>query len=98
MTAATVVTIALFAAFAVFVIVMLGNAAATSEEEEIRAVRESIVRAVISCYAFEGFYPNSVDYLIENYNLVIDTERFLVHYNKIAGNLMPTIIVIARDG
>jgi hypothetical protein len=96
--AAIVLTLAVFVAFAIFVVVMLGNAAAKSEEEEIRAVEDSIRRAVLSCYAFEGFYPNSIEYLVENYNLVIDDERFVIFYEQIADNLMPVIVVHAIGG
>jgi hypothetical protein len=93
-----VITIVVFAVFAGFVFAMLANADATSQEEEIRVVREAIVRAAVSCYAFEGFYPDSLDYLTEHYSLVIDRERFVVYYSKVADNLVPVIIVSVRGG
>jgi hypothetical protein len=95
---AIVVTIAVFAAFVMFVIVMLRDASATSEEEEIRMVHESIVRAAVSCYSFEGFYPADIEYLVEHYNLILDRERFFIYYDRIAANILPNIIVRIRGG
>ena len=93
---AIAVTIVCFAAFAVFVITMLKNASATSWQEALKAVEDSVIRAAVSCYAYEGFYPDSVDYLVEHYNLNVDTEKYLLYYNKSADNLMPNIIVLDR--
>jgi hypothetical protein len=94
---AVVVTIAVFVAFTVFVIVMLANASAMSEEEELRVARENIVRAAVSCYAFEGAYPATLDHLIEHYGLVIDLERFEVYYRRYMDNVMPSIVVAVRE-
>jgi flagellar basal body-associated protein FliL len=93
---AIIITIAVFAALIVFTTIMLNNAAATSSEEALKAVHDNIIRAVISCYAYEGFYPDSIDYLRDNYNLKIDSNKYLIFYDKIADNLMPNIIVTPR--
>jgi len=95
-TMAIVVTVAVFVAFAAFLIFMLGNASSTSGEEALQAVKDSVTRAVVSCYAYEGFYPDNIDYLIENYNLMIDFNRYLVYYDKVADNLMPSIVIAQR--
>ena len=91
-----VITIAGFALLVMLVIVMLRGASKTSEEEGLQAAQDSIVRAIVSCYAYEGFYPDSIEYLTENYNLTIDKSRYLIHYDKAADNLMPNIIITAR--
>jgi len=92
-----VITIVGFALLIIFVISMLTNASATSQKEALQAVQDSVSRAVVSCYAYEGFYPDNVDYLVEWYNLSIDNDRYLVYYDKIADNLMPTIVVLDRN-
>jgi hypothetical protein len=91
-----IVTILGFALLFVFVAFMLGSASDTSSDEALKAVRDSVVRAVISCYAYEGFYPDSIEYLTENYMLNIDENRYLIYYDKIADNIMPNIIVTRR--
>jgi len=90
---AVVISIAVFAVLAVFVAVMLGDAVSTSGEEALQVIEDSVIRAVVSCYAYEGFYPDSIDYLVKNYNLAVDTERYLIYYDKMFDNLMPNIIV-----
>jgi hypothetical protein len=94
---ALLITIALFAAIAVFAFVVLDRAAASSEEEALNAVRESITRAILSCYAYEGVYPDSIEYLEQHYNLIIDRDRYLIFYSKIGDNLMPNIQVSRRE-
>jgi hypothetical protein len=93
---AVAVTAAVFVAFVVFLVVMLNNASALTGEEALQAVTDSVIRAAVSCFAYEGFYPDSLDYLTENYNLRIDFDRYFVYYSRIAENLMPNIIVTER--
>jgi len=93
---ALITTILLFGLVAIFILVMLGRASSTSEEEALNAMRESIIRAVVSCYAYEGFYPDGVEYLEEHYKLVINRDRYLIFYDKIGDNLMPNIRVTRR--
>ena len=55
---------------------------------------ENAVRsAVMACYAGEGVYPPSLEYLEENYGLSIDSRVYTVHYNAFARNIMPDITV-----
>ncbi|MCL1866777.1 MAG: hypothetical protein FWF82_05150 [Oscillospiraceae bacterium] len=93
---AAVAMLLVFAVFVGFVFVMLNNASKTSSEEALRAAEASVVRAVVSCYAFEGFYPDNIDYLVEHYNLVIDRDKYLIYYGKSAENIMPNVIVTER--
>ena len=46
-------------------------------QEEAQMVRDAVHRAVLTCYAVEGDYPDSLDYLKDNYRLSFDEERFL---------------------
>ena len=55
---------------------------------------EKIMNASVSCYAIEGSYPPSIEYLVENYGIQIDTKRFTVKYELYASNLMPEITVL----
>ena len=55
----------------------------------------AIARACVQCYAIEGRYPPSVQYLEENYGIRIDRNRFHVFYEGFASNIMPDITVIS---
>ena len=68
---------------------------ARSEGDE--TLRSAIARAVVQCYAIEGRYPPSVEYLEENYGIQIDRERYHVFYGGFASNVMPDITVIPAE-
>ena len=42
----------------------------------------------------EGAYPESLDYLVENYGLAVNTEDYRIIYIPYAENLPPEIKVI----
>lgn len=67
-----------------------------SREEGIQATHDAVQQAAVLCYASEGFYPPSLDYIRENYGLQIDESRYVVRYEPYAPNLMPGILVIPR--
>jgi hypothetical protein len=50
----------------------------------------------VSCYALEGQYPPDIAYLQEQYGLQIDMDRYMVHYEVFAENIMPDITVLER--
>lgn len=63
-------------------------------EEQLRQVENAVRRAAVSCYATEGAYPDSIEYLEEHYGLQIDRENYTIHYMVFASNLMPDITVL----
>ena len=65
-----------------------------SEEESLMSLRDAIRRASVQCYAIEGRYPPSVEYLEENYGIQVDRERYSVFYSGFASNVMPDITVV----
>ena len=56
-------------------------------------LRDAIRRASVQCYAIEGRYPPSVDYLEENYGILIGRDKYDVFYSGFASNFMPDITV-----
>ena len=67
-----------------------------SVEEGAVTLQNSIQRASVQCYAIEGRYPASVDYLVKNYGIQIDEKKYAVFYEGFASNLMPDITVSVR--
>lgn len=70
---------------------------ATTKQEQLRSAEEAVRRAVVQCYAVEGRYPPDIDYLKEHYGLAVDTEKYVVHYQRIGANLLPQVAVFALD-
>lgn len=63
-------------------------------EKSLRQLEDALRRACVACYAGEGTYPSSLDYLEEHYGIQIDERRYTVHYTAFAENLMPDITVL----
>lgn len=59
-------------------------------------LEEALRRGAVTCYASEGIYPPTLDYLVRNYDIKIDEERYIVHYDVFASNIMPDITVIEK--
>lgn len=68
--------------------------AGKTQEEKLNALTEAVQRASVQCYAIEGRYPPSVEYLEEHYGISIDRERYHVFYDGWASNIMPEITII----
>lgn len=92
-----VLGIVLFAALILWLVLALGNASGASDEERLLQVRQSVENGITLCYAAEGAYPMSLDYLTESYGVVYDKERYIVHYECFADNVRPTVTVIERE-
>ena len=68
----------------------------TSDSDNIESVRKSIENAAVQCYALEGHYPPSIDYLKENYSIITNEDAYIYHYEVEASNIMPTILVFKK--
>jgi len=87
---------AVFVALIVGFVILMNSLTATSGKQETQLVEDAVKNAVLTCYAVEGTYPETLDYLREHYKLAYNTERFVVEYDAFASNLMPTITVRER--
>ena len=67
---------------------------ATGHHQQDKALLEEVLhRTAVACFASEGFYPPDVAYMQQHYGLRYDENRFTVHYDRFASNLMPDITV-----
>lgn len=68
----------------------------TGEGEEGRQQLEDALRqAAVACYAAEGIYPPTLDYLTDHYGVQVE-DRYIVFYEIFANNLMPEITVLEK--
>lgn len=72
-----------------------GQIGERSAVESLEVVRRSLDRAVVECYALEGFYPPDLTYLKDHYGISIDETIYYVDYFYLGSNLMPDITVLA---
>lgn len=63
-------------------------------QETTQRLTQALRRGCVTCYATEGSYPQSLEYLEEHYGLQIDRSRYAVFYSPSGSNLMPQITVL----
>lgn len=68
----------------------------TSSKDNIESIRASIENAALQCYALEGHYPPNVEYLKDNYGIIINEDAYIYHYDIQASNIMPTVMVFEK--
>jgi len=86
----------LAAAILLFFLTALGNLGDGQRSEGKAQLEAALHRAAVACYACEGIYPPSLDYLKEHYGIQVDDSRYLVIYEAFAENLMPDITVLEK--
>lgn len=87
---------AVFIALIVGFVMLINSLTASSGNTETKLVEDAVKNAVLTCYAVEGTYPETLDYLREHYKLAYNTDKYVVEYDAFASNLMPTINVLER--
>lgn len=66
-----------------------------NDEKEI--LTNAINKDIVHCYAIEGMYPPSLSYIEENYGLTYDHEDYMIDYDIVGSNIMPTVMIIERN-
>lgn len=79
---------------AAIVLTALGRLEAGAEEQGQTQLEAAVRRTAVSCYACEGFYPPSVEYMCRRYGLQYDEQAYTIRYEVFASNLMPQITVL----
>ena len=93
-----VLTLAVFAVLFVGVYMLVNKVSSASGSAETELVRDAVRSAVLTCYAVEGAYPASIDYLKDHYGLAYNEDAYMVMYDSFATNIMPTIRVVELGG
>lgn len=88
--------IALAAGALLWFFAALGRLGTGQSREGRQQLETALRRAAVACYATEGVYPPTLDYLTEHYGIQIDRSRFSVFYEIFAQNLMPDITVLEK--
>jgi len=75
----------------------LSSIGETTVSRQQESLENALNRDIIHCYAVEGFYPPSLEYIEEHYGLVYDKNMFFVDYQPIASNLRPDVTILLRQ-
>ena len=82
----------------VLALLLFGGFRSDSTSAAENAIEQAILRTAMQCYAVEGVYPPSLEYMQENYGLQVNTSDYYVIYDAFASNQMPDVRVVAVNG
>lgn len=63
-----------------------------------QAVYTAVMDQALQCYALEGAWPSSLEYLEQHYGLQINHNRYIVAYEVFASNQPPAVTVLTVEG
>jgi hypothetical protein len=80
--------------FIYIIYAMVGYSEGTTGRQA-EGIQQIINKALVQCYALEGYYPATLDY-IENYGVIFDPDKYIYFYEWFGANIKPNIIVLER--
>ncbi len=93
----SVLAVIIFCAVVVWFAAAVGSAGGATRAGQLEAVRKSVENGITLCYSIEGAYPESLDYLTENYGLNYDSQRYVIHYDCFAANVRPSVTIVEKE-
>lgn len=91
-----VLYIVFFIVISVFINFSIDKTDYKKEEEQLNSLKDAVTRSAVQCYAIEGFYPPNINYLVEDYGLSVNEEKYVIYYSVFASNIMPEIEVYIK--
>lgn len=88
---------AVFCAVVIWFVFSINSAGDANRSGQLEAVKRSVENGITLCYSIEGAYPETLEYLSENYGVHYDKERYIVHYNCFAANVRPSVTVMEKE-
>lgn len=65
-------------------------------DKQYESLNLALQHDIVHCYAVEGTYPPSLQYMVEHYGLLYDHDLFYVDYQPIGSNIYPNYEIIKR--
>lgn len=90
--------IILFAGILILFMYAIRFTAGNTLDRQEEALNRAMERDIVQCYAQNGYYPPSLDYIKEHYGLMYDDNTFFVDYTPIGGNIYPGYKVVRING
>ena len=66
------------------------------QEKSTKSIEDAVRKMALECYALEGSFPPSVEYLKENYGLIVNNDAYFYHYQANGSNMPPDIRVMKK--
>lgn len=62
-----------------------------------KVMQTAIQKSIVNCYAVEGVYPPNIQYLENHYGLIIDHNKYIVDYESVGSNVMPSVKIFDKN-
>lgn len=89
-----ILSVCVFMLIVIFFYQGIGSLSESSLRRQKESLENALSRSITYCYAVEGSYPQSLDYLKEHYGLTYNEDRFFVDYRVSGANVLPDVTVI----
>lgn len=76
----------------------IGSVSESTVSKQQESLETALERSISQCYAVEGCYPPSLEYLEQHYGLLYDKDSFLIDYEYYGSNLLPEVTVLRKTG
>ncbi|MCR4693751.1 MAG: hypothetical protein K5773_00310 [Pseudobutyrivibrio sp.] len=90
----TLLSALMFIVIFILFLFAVSKATAGSKDEQRKVLSDAIDRGIVQCYVTEGKYPESFQYLQENYGIIYDEDVFRVDYVIYGSNMKPEVTII----
>ncbi len=67
-----------------------------NHEAQTETLQKAISRGITHCYATEGHYPESLEYLQKKYGITYDKEQYFIDYQVLGKNIYPDVTIIEK--
>ena len=67
-----------------------------TDKNQTDTLKLALSQSITHCYATEGHYPESLDYIQEHYGIIYDTDKYFVDYQVLGENIFPDITIIEK--
>ena len=91
-----IISLAVFVIIAVCLWCAADSVSERTQAEERMLLEAALNRSITHCYAIEGTYPESLEYLTKNYGLTYDEDKFYIDYQPLGADIMPDVTVIEK--
>ena len=76
----------------------IGSVSESTLNKQQESLETALERSISQCYAVEGSYPPSLEYLEQHYGLLYDEDSIFIDYEYYGSNLLPEVTVLRRTG
>ena len=86
-----------FCVLFIFIYLSFQSVQKSTENNRQDSLDKTLKRGILECYALEGHYPKSLDYLVENYHIIYNKDEFDIQYEIFASNIMTNVTIIKKN-